>query len=269
MVIDVDSQGQPSIGGIGLQDLSGLLPGLALPNFSLNPFYVDWLKNTNVQHIELVHTDKGVFLFVNGQAMPSLVWDQESLGNLAEVSGALSGPFGQLLKTLVPILQRTGLNVVLRFPTQDGAAPIELRDATAPIELPTAEAAPADAALHLDVDYALDENGVGVPRIAGLTSRDLMAATGLGLPVELTPQAVQLVKTYGIEEFQVRTAPDGLYLTVNGQPLPHIAWNDAYLQNVSDFYAQMNPASPYINLVKLLLPELNNMDVDLMIRFPS
>jgi len=51
--------------------------------------------------------------------------------------------------------------------------------------------------------------------------------------------------------------------------LPHIAWNNAILNNTANVYQQMNPDSPYIALAKLFLPELDNLDIDLRLLFPQ
>jgi hypothetical protein len=226
---------------------------------------VDWATNTNVQHIEAVHTDTGLYLFVNAAPMPHLAWDRDSLGTLTSVAGLfLAEPWSTLVQKIVPILERTGLGLALTFPMQAGAEAIALRDATVP-PMPV-EAGEVDLTLvtHVDVDY--DENGVAT--VADISSREL-ADMGLFVPVELTPETVDLVQSYGIEEFRVISAPGGIFLYVNEAPLPHIAWNTETLGNATDFYAVTNPDSPYIELAYLLVPELGNLDIDVAFRFPS
>lgn len=266
LVIDVDDSGAMSIGGLSMQAVNKLLPGVALPERVVDPYYVDWMKNTNVQHIELVSGKQGLFVFVNGEPMPYLTWEGDSLKNLGAVMGLAGLPYGNLITKLMPIIQRTGVNVVVKFPLQDGAAEIAMRDPTKAPEAiePAAEEQPAALITKVDVNY--DENGV--PMLAGMTSRDL-ASAGLYLPIELTPQTLDQLKAAGVNEMNFRTTPNGVVISVNGEALPQIAWSDALLANGANMYAQINPDSPYITLAKLLVPELDNMDIDLRMTFPG
>lgn len=266
MVVDIDDAGQASIGGLSVDAVNSLMPGMALPDMAVNPFYVDWMRNTNIQHMELVSGDSGVFLFINGEPLPYLGWDGEALNNLAIVTGLTGLPYGELIGKLVPIIQRTGLDFAVKFPMQDGAAEIPLRDPSVPVQAPEmADEQPATFITQIDVKY--DENGV--PTMAGISSRDLAQAAGLYLPVELTPDTLAQLKAAGVNEMRLVTGGNGVFISVNGQPLPNVAWNDAILTNTADVYQQMNPDSPYIALAKLFLPELDNLDIDLRLLFPQ
>lgn len=260
LVVDVDEEGKASVNGLSIDAVNKLLPGAALPDLGVNPFYVDWMTNTNMQHLEFASTDKGVFVFANGEPLPYLAWDGDSLANLGTVAGIANLPYGNLITKLVPIVQRTGLNIVMRFPTQPGATEIPVRDpSVAPeaMEPVTGETTPS-LVTRIDVNY--DANGV--PTIAGISSRDL-AEAGVFLPIELTPETMAQLKANDVKEMRFVSGPNGIAITVNGEALPQIAWNSALLANGADMYAQMNPDSPYISLAKLLLPELSNLDVDL------
>lgn len=262
LTIDIDEEGKPNLGGVSLDELGGVL-GVQLPEFAVNPFYVDWMKNTNVQHMELVHTADGMHVYVNGEPMPYLAWDGESLGNAGEVAGLFNLPFAQAIGSLAPILQRTGLNVVLRFPTQEGAAPVAMRDPTeVPMAPPAEEVTPAMVA---KADIVFDESGV--PSFAGLSAQDLLAL-GVAVP-GLAPETLAMLEQYGVNEMRIVTSAEGVRLFVNEKPLPYLRWDGASLQGASNLYAQMNPDSPYIELAKLFLPELRNVDVDLAVKFPG
>jgi hypothetical protein len=262
LVVDVDEQGQASVNGLSIDSVNALLPGAPLPDLTVNPFYVDWMTNTNMQHLEFASTDKGVFVFANGEPLPYLGWDGDSLTNLGTVAGIANLPYGNLIGKLVPIVQRTGLNIVMRFPTQPGASNIEIRDPNvAPEEMqPVTEDVTPSFITRIDVNY--DANGV--PTVAGISSRDL-AEAGVFLPIELTPETLAQLKANSVSEMRFISGPNGVFITVNGEALPQIAWNSALLSNSADLYAQMNPDSPYIALAKLLLPEMSNLDLDLRV----
>jgi hypothetical protein len=269
LVIDVDDNGELSLGGVSLKDLEGLIPGFQVPEMGINPYYVDWMKLTDTQHVELVHTDNGIFAYVNGELMPYLAFDADSLGNVAGFGGLLGPQYGKLISMLVPIIQRTGLNVVLRFPTNGGMAEIPLRDPNMVPEPVVAEPSDPDAVLRVDVDYMADANGTGVPMLAGISSRDLLESTGFALPVELAPETMALIKALGVEDLRIVSNGTGMFLEVNGNALPHVAWSDAQLGSAAGLYGQINPESPYIELVNLLVPGLAGMDIDMLVRFHS
>jgi hypothetical protein len=262
LVVDVDESGQASVNGLSIEAVNAIIPGAPLPDLAVNPFYVDWMTNTNIQHLEFVSTDTGVFVFANGQPLPYLAWDGNSLTNLGTVAGIANLPYGNLISRLVPIVQRTGLNIVLRFPAQPDATEIPLRDPSVAPEAmqPVTEEAAPSLVTRIDVNY----NSDGVPTIAGISSRDL-AEAGVFLPIELTPQTLEQLRSNDVKELRFVSGPNGVFITVNGEALPQVSWNSALLTNSADLYAQMNPDSPYIALAKLLLPELSNLDVDLRV----
>jgi hypothetical protein len=262
LVVDVDESGQASVNGLSIEAVNAIIPGAPLPDLAVNPFYVDWMTNTNIQHLEFVSTDTGVFVFANGQPLPYLAWDGNSLTNLGTVAGIANLPYGNLISRLVPIVQRTGLNIVLRFPTQPGATEIPVRDPSVAPEAmqPVTEEVAPSLVTRIDVNY----DSAGVPTIAGISSRDL-AEAGVFLPIELTPQTLEQLRSNDVKELRFVSGPNGVFITVNGEALPQVSWNSALLTNSADLYAQMNPDSPYIALAKLLLPELSNLDVDLRV----
>jgi hypothetical protein len=262
LVVDIDETGQASVNGLSIEAVNNILPGAPLPDLSVNPFYVDWMTNTNMQHLEFASTDQGVFIFANGEPMPYLSWDGDSLTNLGTVAGIANLPYGSLITKLVPIVQRTGLNIVMRFPTQPGASAIAIRDPNVAPEAMAPVTDPAAPSLITRIDVSYDAQGV--PTIAGISSRDL-AEAGIFLPIELTPQTLEQLHSNNVTEMRFVSGQNGVFITVNGEALPHIGWNNALLSNSAGVYAQMNPDSPYIALARLLLPELSNVDVDLRI----
>jgi hypothetical protein len=41
------------------------------------------------------------------------------------------------------------------------------------------------------------------------------------------------------------------------------------LMNAADLYGQMNPTSPYVAAVKQFVPAINNLNIDLLLHFPT
>ncbi|MER2598142.1 MAG: hypothetical protein ABTQ73_01310 [Caldilineales bacterium] len=262
LILDIDQSGRASVNGLSIETVNSLIPGAQLPDMGVNPVYVDWMTNTNVQHLEFVSSNKGIFIFANGQPLPYLTWDGDSLANLGTLAGIANLPYGELIGKLVPIVERTGLNIVLRFPMQTGASEIAMRDPAVAPEVLEPETKSGDPSFVVRIDVNYDEQGI--PTVAGISSRDL-AAAGIFLPVELTPDTLAQFKANNVNELRFVSGSNGVFATVNGEALPQIGWNSALLDNSANLYAQINPDSPYINLANLLLPELSNLDVDLRI----
>lgn len=262
LIVDIDENGQASVNGLSIAAINKLIPGAQLPDMGVNPFYVEWMTNTNIQHLEFASTDKGIYIFANGEPLPYLAWDGDSLTNLGSYAGVANLQYGELISKLVPIVQRTGLNIVMRFPKQSAAGEIAVRDASIEPEAlaPVTDEPEPSFITRIDVNY--DEKGV--PTIAGISSRDL-AKAGIFLPIEMTQQTLDQLHANEVKEIRFVSGPNGVFTTVNDKALPQIAWNSALLNNGANLYAQINPDSPYIALANLLLPELSNLDVDLRI----
>ncbi len=169
-----------------------------------------------------------------------------------------------MLKAFLPFVRRTGIGLVLMFPKQEGVAAIPVRDPGAVPQVAATEIAPSIIA-RAEIAYDND----GVPSLLGISSRDLSNMTGMDLRmVELPPALIAQMKALNIQHIELRTRSNGIWVYINGMELPHLAWDDVLLTDTASLYAQMNPGSPFIELVNFLLPALAQADVDLLIRFP-
>lgn len=264
IVIDFDDAGSPSMMGFGLADLQRY--GLYVPNVGLSKAYIDMFKAYNVQHVELRQTGNGIVLFFNGKPLPHIGWSDESLRQASDIATLFNVQNTQVIRKFLPIVRRLGLDLVLRFPPADGAAEIPLIDPEEAVKVmaqPSGE--PASAVVAFEVKY--DANGV--PGILGITAADL-AALGINAPLALHPYYIQMLQDYNIQTMELRGKADGIFLYVNGTPLPNIVWDDAMLGNATDVFIQFNPGLPteYIEIAKTVVPLVNNADIDIMVHFP-
>jgi hypothetical protein len=258
-----DADGSPSILGLNMADLAKYT-GMDASAYKLPKFYVDWMTAANVQHIELRQTGNGVGLWVNGKAMPHIGWDDASLQKTSDLMAMLNVPRTDMLRKFLPIVRRLGLDLVLRFPVAAGQAEIPLVDPNEAVkQAANPSTAPASAVVQFEIKY--DDNGV--PGILGISAADL-AAMGIQAPLAMSPAYLDLLKKNNIQNMELRGKADGLFLYINGEPLPNIVWDDTYLNNVADMYAQMNPQSPYIGVAKTVLPMVSRGDIAIMVHFP-
>jgi hypothetical protein len=276
VTVDYDLQGNPSVEGIDLKTLDGLLGGFGVPRLSdmlrlpSNMDYAGWMMRANIQHIEVRQAGNGLIVFVNSKPMPYVAWDDASLQKVSALTALYNGQPGQLdlqfLGRLMPIVRRLGMDLVLRFPKQDGATAIALTDPNSTAELATkTTGTPASVIVQFEVKY--DANGV--PAILGI-SADELNARGIKLGnYVLAPSAIQSLQAANVQSVELRGKEDGLYVYLNGDPLPNLVWDNTFLANAADVYGQMNDQSnAYVQAVKQLLPMVNKADLGVLIHFP-
>jgi hypothetical protein len=269
IVITFDEQGNPGVEGVALEEIARSLGmPLDLSQYRIDPFYPAWMEAANIQHIELRQTGDGIALLVNGALMPSLSFQDGSLQRISEVAPLLgqNGPaIGQLLEKFAPLVQRLGLAVALKFPMQDGAQPIDF----APADTKVAALAPSNEPPAAVAKFEIKYDEQGVPSILGISARDLLAL-GVNANVALAPAVLQQMQANNVQHMQLSSRSNGLYMYVNGNPLPAIAWDSSSLNNAIQVYEQMNPGVPQqiLDLVKTFVPMLSRTDMSIMVHFP-
>jgi len=258
-----DDQGSPSLAGVDMQTLASLT-GFDARNLRLNKFYTDWMKNAGIQHIELRQGGDGIYVFVNGKPMPYLAWSDASLQRVTDLASLLNVPNTEGLRKFLPIVRRLGLDMVLRFPHSGTDVPLASPDAIKNIAVKPSGNAPS-AVAQFELKY--DQNGT--PAVLGITPYDL-AAMGVNLgATNLSPAAIEMLQKNNIQSLELRSKDDGVYVYVNGQPLPNIAWDDSLLTNVSQVYGQMNDQNQMIvKTIQQLLPLVNKADMGILVHFP-
>lgn len=269
IVITFDDQGNPGVEGVALEEIARSLGvPLDLSQYRIDPFYPAWMKAANIQHIELRQTGDGIALLVNGALMPSLSFQGDSLQRISEVAPLLgqNGPaIGQLLQKFGPLVQRLCLSIALKFPKQDGAQDIPY----APADTKVAALAPSNEPPAAVAKFEIKYDDQGVPSILGISARDLQSM-GINANVALAPAVLEQLQTNNVQHIQLSSKSNGLYMYVNGNALPAIAWDSASLNNALQVYEQMNPGVPqqYLDLIKTFVPMLGKTDMSVMIHFP-
>ncbi|MEA3334763.1 MAG: hypothetical protein U9R25_02565 [Chloroflexota bacterium] len=263
--ITFDEQGRPSLGPLGaerIEQLAGMQPG----SLVLDPATVELMTDAGIQHLELVHTDDGVFVYANGQPLPNITWDGEMLSNAGQITGLFGLPYAKLIDNLVPLLTRTGLNVVLEFPAQAGAAVIPVREGAVLPDMPAVTDEPIAAAVVLDLDYAED----GTLSLAGIDARELASLLNLDPSAfSLPPKSRAFFEENGIEELRFHSRPAGVFVTVNGMALPHLSWSDDTLGASTEIAGEAFADTPLVKIIDFLVPNMNKANVDVVVRFAA
>ncbi|MCB0188692.1 MAG: hypothetical protein KDE31_30695, partial [Caldilineaceae bacterium] len=105
---------------------------------------------------------------------------------------------------------------------------------------------------------AFDESGN--LSIGGLSA----SALGMNGPL-LDANTLGMLQSYGIENLQIQTEPNGINLSMNGRPLPSITYDSAALANVvpvvQGFAPELAPT------LESALPMLQNAALDVAVSF--
>ena len=264
VVVHFDADGKPGIEGLAVEDIAATLGmPIDLGMYRIDPFYVNWMTTTGVQHVELRQTGNSLALLVNGIPMPHVNWSDESLTQTADLAPMFNLQ-GDMLKKFVPMVTRLGVAVVLKFPADSAMI------AYATDEVAATAAMPADDPTAVLVQFEIKYDDQGVPSILGISPRDLQAM-GINAPLALAPEYIALLQANSIQNLQLKHKSDGLYVFVNGVGLPNIVWDKAMLGSATEVWAQMNPgiAGNYVELIKEFAPMIGNADVDVKVHFPQ
>ncbi len=275
--ISIDKDGNPALANIDLKTVEALTGNTVdLSQYRLDPAYVSWLTSAGVQHIEIVHKGDGLFLFENNKPLPHIGWNGESIASVGDTVSGLGSKMGmmdanqaKLIKQLMPFLRRLGVDIAVKFPVADGAAPLALRDAGGKIDSKASAASNPIIQTKLVVNY--DANGV--PSVAGLSAADLAAIPGMEAMagLNLDPSMIKNMTDLGIQHISLKTDKDGVLIALNDKQLPSIVWTDEYLANGAELFTALNtyPELAQVNaLVKELLPKIKDANIELALRFP-
>lgn len=267
--LDVAEDGAISLSEGPLQGALTAL-GVDLSSASMSAETVQKLIENDVQHIQLDNRRDGLHIYVNGKAMPTLAWDEQSLASLSGVLTTLGtdlGPAGQLLG----ILPDLGLGLVLRFPTGGGAAvPLARLEEGSPAGQNTLQAAiETPAAINLTLTFGAD----GVGQLQGLNPfmMNMIPPGALQLP----PDTLASVSEMGLESLSIVARPTGLAILVNGEALPFLRSADEQqllrmIQLILQITGGDSPQSAQImGMVQQLLPLLWAQGLRVNVNFPT
>lgn len=278
LTVKLNEEGAPTVLGIPPKLISTVLRQ-DVSAFSVPAETVKQLMDAGVQHAEFVVAGDGLYIFINGQPMPYLVLDdqtRQSVGELLKLVGVddkMATNVQNLLNN--QFISRLGVPLVVKLPVPAGQAeiPVRAKGAVPVVNTDQARASVTDPSLIAHVDVAVDDQGV--PTLAGTSMSEMQGAfESAGLPADLSgiridPTTIAGLTASGIHLVQLETQPEGLYLYVNGNRLPRVAYDQARLQSALDLYGKLQPASPNGPLLKFFAPYLQPADLELSVFLPG
>ena len=260
-----DDTGVPTVFGIKTSSLPVNLSFVELP-----PGTLEDLANKNIQHAELDVTSDGLFIYVNGEAMPYVAWNRDRLAYIGDLVDRLDVvPYDTTIAKAIPLLSKLGIDVVVVFPTAADATAIPLRDRSQRVLAEDVAVEEPTATVQAVIQYGED----GVPSIADITTREIgqLAQTDLS-SVELPPGTLEMLTAAGVQQAAAVTAGDGLHVLVNEEEFLHLAYNEPHLMNAINLYGQITGDEQGEMLAELLgnvEPIISGADIDLLVEFPA
>jgi hypothetical protein len=262
LVVDVDAEGNPSVLGVSPAVLSAF--GVDTSAMKVPPETVKMMTDGGVQHLEISSVGDRIMLFANGKPLPMLTWDAQSLPRAMDLATVfMDVQNAAVIKNLLPLITRLGLDIVLRFPT-GGAAEIPLPDPNVAKQYkPTPGTDPASMVVKFEVNF----NDQGQAGAFGLTPEDM---TSMGMtPVTLPAETFKKIQANNIQHIEFRSTPEGTTIYVNNEPLPTLTWDPQVLANLMELVKQVQPDSPILPLLEQFVPYLDRGDIDIMLNFPA
>lgn len=283
LVIDYDTQGNPSIGGLPLTLLasSAGIDSAAVEQLTLSEDQITQLTRANIQHAQIDNSVDGLIILVNGEPIPSIVWDEESLSRLAEFINRTPFAMDPLVEFL-PIIRTVGVGVILRFPVAADAALIPMvvaGDASKASQVQQLQDAFINevdnpAQVQIIVDYAED----GHWTVAGMdaTQWTQVIAAVPWEDLNLSSTIIEGAARADLQTLALATNVDGIFVSINGNTLPYLTWNQGELQHLLQLAnrldllqrAGINSADSLLTFLEEWLPILQLANTRITVNFP-
>lgn len=243
--VQVDANGVASVFGFNVA---------ALP-----PTLVQQLQAANVQQLDVRWGNNGLNLYANGEQLPSLAWDNESIATLQEVLPQIPGvPYAQRIAAALPWLRKIGGGAALNLPVAEGQTRLDVPRWSGETALePEQISEPTIGPLAIN-NITFDESGnafIGT-----------IPASALGAAFTLPANAAGIIDALGVEKANVTTTPGGLQITLDDRPLPKIAYNAAALERVAPLLGGFLDEATMAT-VNGILPDLPGADLQLTATF--
>lgn len=281
LVVTYDAAGVPSIGETPLASLQVFSSATLLNQLTLDAATLDRLTAAGIQHFQVSNTPSGIRILVNGETLPTLVWDAESLDALLELLAPLEPAAVASVGGLLDTVTNLGAGLIIRLPLPAGVAPLPLlaagegSNAAAAETAQTAFLARTGAApvVQIPVIYAAD----GTWTVQGLSDTQWQALTGLPFGyVRLNPELVDGAIAAGINRVVVWTDAEGIHITLGERELPYLRWADGGIRTLLELLLRLGIVENAALDEKTLdllgeqwLPALQSTALRIVVTFPT
>lgn len=259
ILVEYDESGEASVLNMPVSELGELLGGADLSALSFEAETIDKLTGGGIDAIHIDNQPGGLRFFIDGESYPSLVWDEDARSGLAttlDQMGTDAGPVAGILG-LMPDL---GMGLTMAMP---GASSSDLEVSGSSL----LDEKAADGILNT-------ARGVSPVAVSNIVFDEDGVPSG-NLPIGVTPAMLTLgadtIATFtdnGIETLNIMPTGSGIIMSINGNDLPFIAWDNSELQRM----LELLPIFAGDNLdpgLLSFLPRLLNLPLSINLEFPS
>jgi hypothetical protein len=231
------------------------------------PALIQQLQAANIQRLEVRIGYNGIHVYANGEDLPYVAWEEASIQTLQAILPSLNLPSGDLIVSALPWLRTIGLGVILDLPLAAGATPLTIprwsgETAIAP---PAAGGETTLGPITLG-SLVFDPQGNAI--IEGVPLATLEQGLGMApMPPLLDANTLALLQTVGAQGVQVQIKPDGIYLSLNDQPLPGIAWDNQRLTSLLTALPAFVADPALVATLNAVVPQLTGADITLAVSF--
>lgn len=210
---------------------------------------VDPLQAAGTDTLEVRIGYNGIHIYLDGQDLPYIAWDEDSAAALATIIEAQSPGIGA--DQLLDWARRVGLGVRIRM-SDTRTDPWRGETSYTPME------APADLVGPMDLS-GLAFDGSGVLTVEGVD---------LGLGALIPAHIGDILSGLGAETISLNFTPNTLDLALNGQALPSLAYDSDSLAAGLELATALLADDPAtLSLVESLLPKLPALAISGTISF--
>lgn len=244
------------------QNGNGTVLGFSVGYIGLQPALISQLQQANVQVLEIRVGYHGIFPYANGEALPYINWTDESVAQLQKVLSNTAG--AEQAATALPWLRRIGVGVRINLPLAAGATPLDVPRWRGE-ELASPES-PSETTIGPIQFGGLAYDAAGNPSIEGVPLSEIEQALGASLGLNLPPMVLQILQAIGAQQLTVATQPNGIDLSIDGTPLPGIAYDTERLNNTLAIAGPLAGAE-MADTLATVVPQLPGADIDLIVSF--
>lgn len=235
--------------------------------FLLQPALIQQLQAANVQELEVRIGYNGIHIYSNGDDLPYITWNGESVNTLQDVLQELPNiPNRSLIANALPWLRRVGTGVVLDMPLASGTSALNVPSWQG--ETTVSPESPDEANVigpFVISSLAFDENGAA--SIDGIPLSELEQLLGMSIPLQLDPSTLNILSSLNAETLTISTHPNGIELSLNDRPLPGIAYDQERLQNALSLAQPFLPDPELATTLADQLPKIIGADVTVAVSF--
>ena len=227
--------------------------GIPLGTGSLLPASVlDLLGNMNVQKLDLSIQDDGLYLALNQEALPSILWTDSSLDTIGDIAvdllGVSPGMVDVGITVLRSLLANTNVGLSLDLPALEELVFSDEFD----VAVPNFAAAPAGMEPALQIGAAIDRDGFVLSAL-GISLADLVGLLG---PVSLPPVVMNIVSGVGSDTLQLTASAGAIELLGDSGSLLTLQYDEAALNRLIVVISSLSDDIAFIGTISEYLPHL-------------